>query len=112
VPILPPVADVPPIVDVQSVVEGHNVSVHMNYSAQVAGPISRGSKLITKKAKLISIDIIVLEDISRVAFIKSFLAIHELEDKFAAGAISGPPFKMSWTGSVYVSFHSFVFVIC
>ncbi|KAG1852273.1 hypothetical protein DFJ58DRAFT_661317 [Suillus subalutaceus] len=53
-----------------------------------------------KKAKLISSDTIVLEDISRAVFITRFLAIHELEDKFAVGAISGPPFRMYWTGSV------------
>jgi hypothetical protein len=72
----------------------------MNYSAQVTGPVSRGSKLVTKKAKLISSDTVMLEDISHVVFIKSFLAIHDLDDKFAAGTISGPPFKMYWTGSV------------
>jgi hypothetical protein len=59
-----------------------------------------------KNAKLISPDTIVLEDISRAIFIKEFLAIHELENKFAAGAISGPPFKMYWTGSVYGFFIS------
>ncbi|KAG2146365.1 hypothetical protein DEU56DRAFT_753832 [Suillus clintonianus] len=98
-----PAAEVPAEVNVPippAVVEGHNVSVQMIYSAQVTGPVSRGSKLITKKAKLISSDTIVLEDISRAVFVKRFLAIHELEDKFAVGAISGPPFKMYWTGSV------------
>jgi hypothetical protein len=93
-----------------AVVKGHNVSVQMIYSAQVTGPVSWGSKLVTKKAKLISSDTIVLEDISYAMFIKRFLAIHELKDKFAAGAISGPPFKMYWTGSVYglLNFVNFV----
>ncbi|KAG0695438.1 hypothetical protein DFH29DRAFT_1005463 [Suillus ampliporus] len=98
-----PAADVSAKVNVPiplAVVEGHNVSVQMIYSAQVTGPVSRGSKLIMKKAKLISSDTIVLEDISRAVFVKIFLAIHELEDRFAVGAISGPSFKMYWTGSV------------
>ncbi|KAG2353039.1 hypothetical protein BDR07DRAFT_1497139 [Suillus spraguei] len=94
-----PAANVPAEVNVKlpiplAVVEGHNVSVQMIYSAQVTGPVSRGSKLVMKKAKLISSDTIVLEDISHAMFIKRFLAIYELKDKFAAGAISGPPFKI------------------
>ncbi|KAG5634501.1 hypothetical protein H0H81_001715, partial [Sphagnurus paluster] len=33
-------------------------------------------------------------------FIKAFLAVHDIADKYSPGVASGPDFKMSYTGSV------------
>jgi hypothetical protein len=81
---------------------GHLVSVLMQFSAQVQGPANRGSRVIKKKSKLTKSDYIVLEGITRTAFIMSYLSIHGLSQQFGPGVHSGPPFKLYWTGSVYV----------
>ena len=86
---------------------GHMVSTLMYFSSQVAGPASRGSKLVLKRQKLTKSDHIILEDTSRCEFIQGFLAIHDLADKFSPGVHSGPPFKLHWSGSTYVAFSSF-----
>jgi hypothetical protein len=82
---------------------GHLVSALMIFSSQVAGPISRGAKLVSKRVKLTKSDHIVLEGTSRSEFIQHFLAIHGLADVFSLGVHSGPPFKLHWTGSAYVT---------
>ena len=76
----------------------------MYFSSQVAGPVSRGSKLVLRRQKLTKSDHIILEDTSRSDFIQGFLAIHDLADKFSLGDHSGPPFKLHWSGSMYVTF--------
>jgi hypothetical protein len=85
---------------------GHMVSALMNFSSQVAGPASRGSKLVMKRIKLTKSDHIILEGMTRCEFIQAFLTIHKLDDKFSPGVHSGPPFKLHWSRSTYVaSFH-------
>jgi hypothetical protein len=81
---------------------GHMVSALMHFSSQVAGPASRGSKLVVRRAKLTKSDHILLEGATRCEFIKAFLVIHDLADRFSPGIHFGPPFKMYWTGSMYV----------
>ena len=48
-------------VAVPLLVVGHMVSVLMNFSSQVAGPVSCGSKLVMKRIKLMKSDHIILE---------------------------------------------------
>ncbi|KIK42782.1 hypothetical protein CY34DRAFT_68804, partial [Suillus luteus UH-Slu-Lm8-n1] len=79
---------------------GHLVSILMNFSLHAQGPVTRGSKVIKKKSKLIKSDYIVLEGITRIDFITAYLSIHGLSDQFSPGVHSGPPFKLYWTGSV------------
>lgn len=79
---------------------GHLVSVLMFFNSQVTGPLSRGSKLITKKSKVTKSGHISLEGISRTNFITSFLSVHGLSDQYSPGVHSGPAFKFFWTGSV------------
>jgi hypothetical protein len=79
---------------------GHLVSVLMFFNSQVAGPVGRGSKLVTKKSKVTKSGHIVLEGISRTSFITAFLSVHGLSDQYSPGVHSGPAFKFFWTGSV------------
>jgi hypothetical protein len=84
---------------------GHLVSVLMLFSSQVAGPATRGSRLITKKAKVTKSDHIQLVGCSRIDFISKILAVHDLGDQFSPNVHQGPTFKMYWTGSTYVCLH-------
>jgi hypothetical protein len=74
----------------------------MHFSTQVSGPTTRGSKLVSKRSKIILSDCVVLENITRTAFIAAFLSVHGLSEQFSPGVHSGPAFKLYWTGSVYV----------
>lgn len=81
---------------------GHLVSITMHYSAQLQGPASRGSKVVSKRSKLVRSDHIRLRDINRPKFIRAFLLVHDLAEQFSPGVHSGPPFKLYWTGSTCV----------
>ncbi|OJA12802.1 hypothetical protein AZE42_05834 [Rhizopogon vesiculosus] len=109
-PVAPPAQPPMPVVrppHVRKVLEnassspvGYLVSVLMQFSAQVQGPASRGSKVVKKKLKLTKSDYIVLEGITCAAFVTSYLSVHDLSQVFSPGVHSGPPFKLYWTGSV------------
>jgi hypothetical protein len=79
---------------------GHLVSILMIFNAQVAGPVSHGSRLVTKKTKVTKSEYIILEGISRTDFITTFLSVHGLAEQYSPGVHSGPAFKFYWTGSV------------
>jgi hypothetical protein len=107
-PILLPVVEPAPITPVAKIAlappVGHLVSILMNFSLHAQGPVTRGSKVVKKKSKLIKSDYIVLEGITCIDFITAYLSIHGLLDQFSPGVHSGPPFKLYWTGSVCVVF--------
>ena len=86
--------------DIPDPPSGHLVSVLMYFNSQVAGPATRGAKLITKKAKVTKSGYIILDGISCAAFITAFLSIHGLSEQYSPGVHSGPAFKIYWTGSV------------
>lgn len=86
--------------DVPEPPSGHLVSVLMYFNSQIAGPATRGARLITKKAKVTKSGYIILDGISRAAFITAFLSIHGLSEQYSPGVHSGPGFKFYWTGSV------------
>jgi hypothetical protein len=101
-----PVAETTPTIPVAEIAlplsVGYLVSILMNFSLHAQGPVTRGSKVVKKKSKLIKSDYIVLEGITRTDFIVAYLSIHGLSDQFSPGVHSGPPFKLYWTGSVCV----------
>jgi len=72
----------------------------MNFNSQVAGPVGRGAKLVTKKAKITKSGYIILDGISRTDFVTAFLSVHGLSEQYSPGVHSGPAFKIHWTGSV------------
>lgn len=87
---------------VVQVVRRHMVSVTMHFSAQVPAANSRHCKLVSKRSKLVRFEEIEIEGSTRVKFIQSFLSVHQLADKYSPGILSGPAFRLFWTGSVYV----------
>lgn len=104
-PILVEPAPITPVAEIAlDLPVGHLVSILMNFSLHAQGPVTRGSKVVKKKSKLIKSDYIVLEGITRIDFITAYLSIHGLSDQFSPGVHSGPPFKLYWTGSVCVLF--------
>jgi len=74
----------------------------MNFNSQVAGPVGRGAKLVTKKAKITKSGYIILDGISRTNFITAFLflSVHGLSKQYSPGVHSGPAFHIHWTGSM------------
>src|ERR1700736_4927860 len=86
----------PAVLHTPLVEAGHLVSVLMPFSSQVAGPATRGSRLITKKAKVTKSDHIHLSSCSCIDFISKILAVHDLGDQFSPGIHQGPAFKMYW----------------
>lgn len=81
---------------------GHLVNVTHTYTAtESTTGSSRNAKAAAPKKKATTmLGNITLEGITRVDFIKAFLSIHNLDTQFAPGVHSGPPFKLSWTGSI------------
>lgn len=80
-----------------AVSSGHIVNVTLIYTAPAAPTVGR-AKAAPKKAKTTKMDNIPLESITRVDFIKAFLATHGLAETFSPGTHSGPDFKLWWTG--------------
>ncbi|KAI0743072.1 hypothetical protein C8Q80DRAFT_1192458 [Daedaleopsis nitida] len=74
------------------------VQVKMNYIEQGRGAPQRGSKIQTRPQTVTKMVNAVLSGTSRTAFVRVILAAHGLEDQYEAGPLSGPPFKLWWTG--------------
>ena len=79
----------------------HLVNVTLVYPSMTAVPTGRG-KAVPKKSKITKMDAISLDSITRVDFVKAFLGVHGISDKFAPGVHSGPDFKMWWNGARFV----------
>jgi hypothetical protein len=65
---------------------GHLMSVLMNFNSQVAGPVGRGLRLVTKKAKITKSGYIILDGILRTNFVTAFLSFHGLSEQYSPGA--------------------------
>jgi hypothetical protein len=89
--------DVATLTPVPLALAGHLVSITMAFT----GPeqTARGSKVSMKKLRTAKSDHIVIENTSRGAFIKSFLAVNDLADQYSPGVHTGPSFKLWWAGS-------------
>lgn len=91
---------------------GHLVNVTHTYtSTELSTSSSRNAKASAPKKKATTmLGNIALEAITRVDFIKAILSVHNLHTQFAPGVHSGPPFKLSWTGSTYVNLYSLSYI--
>ncbi|RDX56589.1 hypothetical protein K466DRAFT_606734 [Polyporus arcularius HHB13444] len=88
----------PHAVSVAPHAEEYLVSVTMHYTEHIRGPVSRGSKVVPKMVQLTKMVHIALRGLTRANFVREFLDVHSLADQFAAGPLSGPTFKIWWTG--------------
>ena len=92
---------------------GHLVNVTHTYTSTDAttGSSRNAKPAAPKKKSTTMLGNIALEGVMRVDFIKVFLSIHNLHTQFAPGVHSGPPFKLSWSGSMCVVSYlrSFIF---
>ncbi|EDR02921.1 uncharacterized protein LACBIDRAFT_331920 [Laccaria bicolor S238N-H82] len=79
--------------------KGHLINVTLMYSSTTAAPTGWG-KAVPKKCKNTKMDMILLDSITCVDFVKAILGVHGISDKFAPGVHSGPDFKMWWNGAV------------
>ncbi|KAF8804697.1 hypothetical protein BYT27DRAFT_7107079 [Phlegmacium glaucopus] len=78
--------------------EGYLVNAtHLFTPQNSAATLTRTARVAKKKQTLLGR--IGLGGITRVAFIKAFLEMHNLHTHYGPGIHSGPPFKLSWTGS-------------
>jgi len=84
--------------------DGYLVNVtHMYTLTELTVGSSRNMKpAAPKKKATTTLGNIVLEGVMHVDFVKAFLSVHDLQTQFAPGIHSGPPFKLSWTGSTCV----------
>ncbi|EDR02066.1 uncharacterized protein LACBIDRAFT_332670 [Laccaria bicolor S238N-H82] len=78
---------------------GHLVNITHTYTSTELTSSRNAKPSAPKKKATTMLGNITLEGITRVAFIKAILAVHDLHTQFAPGVHSGPPFKLSWTGS-------------
>jgi hypothetical protein len=92
----------------QAVASGHIVNVTLVYSIPAAPTTGRGKAPGPKKSKIMKMDNIQLESISRTDFIKAFLATHGLAETFSPGPHSGPDFKLWWAGMRRVILYFFL----
>ncbi|KAJ7724818.1 hypothetical protein DFH07DRAFT_1003564 [Mycena maculata] len=79
---------------------GHQVSVIEVRPAPEKTTSTRTGKPAARKDERESkFDYIKLEDMSCCDFVTAFLKVHDCAEEYSPGVHSGPPFKMSWTGS-------------
>ncbi|GLB45420.1 hypothetical protein LshimejAT787_2500090 [Lyophyllum shimeji] len=72
------------------------VAITMAFS--IPGTVSaRNPKPAPKKDRITKGASIVLDGITRMEFIKAFLAVHDLDDQYSPGVHSGPNFKIWWS---------------
>ncbi|KAM5543706.1 hypothetical protein V8D89_002323 [Ganoderma adspersum] len=88
------------------VMAGHRTSVFVTHTKVVevvvaAGHTSHSStkKMKEKTVQSVKSDHIILEGCSRINFINTALAVHNLATQYQAGQLSGPAVKVWWTGA-------------
>ncbi|KIK76654.1 hypothetical protein PAXRUDRAFT_18046 [Paxillus rubicundulus Ve08.2h10] len=77
---------------------GHLVSISMVFSS-TEKPASNRGKPTVKKLCTIKSNHIMMDEISRIDFVKAFLRVHEVANQYSPGVHFGPQFKLWWTGS-------------
>lgn len=74
------------------------VNATMYYTDIIKGPSQRGSKIQSKVMHVTKMVHALLAGTTRAEFIRVFLDAHGLADQYAAGPLTGPLFKLWWTG--------------
>lgn len=82
----------------RNALDGYLIQVTMHYVEHTRGPPGRGSKVVTKERPVTKMVNASLRDIARADFVRVFLEAHALSDQYAAGPLSGPQFRLWWTG--------------
>ncbi|KAJ7106874.1 hypothetical protein C8R43DRAFT_1140426 [Mycena crocata] len=77
---------------------GLQVNVLVVYSAPDK-ITTRGARAVLKKQKDLKFGMFDVANLDRCSFIQSTLGIHSFGPQYSPGVHSGPPFKISWTGS-------------
>lgn len=72
------------------------MSVTRHFSV-VDKPAKAGGKPTLKRTKEVKFDYIKIEDSTRVDFATCLLAVHDLDNEFSPGQVSGFAFKLGWT---------------
>ncbi|RDX47813.1 hypothetical protein OH76DRAFT_1419438 [Lentinus brumalis] len=78
--------------------EKYLLQVSMNYVEHTRGAPAKGSKVVPKACSVTKMVNAPLRDTTRAQFVQVFLDAHCLGDQYAAGPLSGPQFRLWWTG--------------